>query len=234
MTGTGWRASKLTGVLFDLDDTLVDHRGAVDRGLRVWLGGLGLDGSLEEHVERWFALETHHYERWQRREIGFREQRRARIRAFLPHCDLRDDAVADDVFAGFLACYRAAWSAFADAGRALAGALEAGLRVGILTNGDQVAQEDKLRRTGLATYGVPVFASSSLPAAKPDPRAFHRACAALGVEPAGAVMVGDSLRHDVRGARAAGLEGVLVDRLGRYDRRPAGVTRVRSLADLAW
>jgi putative hydrolase of the HAD superfamily len=237
MATVTWRGRAVTGVLFDLDDTLVDHRGAVEPDPQPALDGLGLDGSLEEHVERWFALEAFHYERWQRREIGFQDQRRARIRAFFPQRDLRDDAFADDVFAGFLACYRAAWSAFADAGRALARVRELGLRVGILTNGDQAAQEEKVRRTGLASYDVPVFASSSLPAAKPDRRAFEHACARLGVDPSGVVMVGDSLRHDVRGAHRAGLEGVLVDRLGRYDRRAhdvAGVTRIRSLVDLAW
>ncbi|MEZ0577811.1 HAD family hydrolase [Nocardioides sp. MH1] len=223
------------GVLFDLDDTLFDHRGAADRGLRSWLGGLGLDGMLDDHVERWFALETYHHERFQRREISHVEQRRARIRAFLPGWDLADDATADDTFAGYLACYRAAWAAFADAAAALERALGAGLAVGILTNGDQTIQETKVRRTGLASAGVPVFASSSLSAAKPDPRAFHEACGRLGVAPQECVMVGDSLRHDVAGARGAGLTGVLVDRVGRY--RPtdvAGVTRITSLAELSW
>lgn len=235
MATSTWLGRPVTGVLFDLDDTLVDHRGAVERGLRVWLAGLGLGDLLEEHAERWFTLETLHHERFQRGEISLVEQRRIRIRAFFPRCDLRDDAVADDVFAGYLACYRAAWSAFADAGAALERVRALGLQVGILTNGDQAAQEEKVRRTGLASYGVPVYASSSLPAPKPDPRAFHHACADLGIDPAGVVMVGDSLRHDVEGARVAGMAGVLIDRIGRYrDDEVRGVDRIRSLADLAW
>ena len=235
MTTATWLGRPVTGVLFDLDDTLVDHRGAVERGLRVWLTGLGFDDGLEEHVDRWFTLEAIHYPRFVRGEISHVEQRRARLRAFLGSGDLDEDDVADDVFAGYLACYRAAWSAFTDAGAALARALDLGLPVGILTNGLQAAQEEKVRRTGLASHGIPVYASSSLPAAKPDPRAFRHACADLGVDPAGVVMVGDSLRHDIEGARAAGMSGVLVDRVGRY--RPdevEGVTRIRSLADLGW
>ena len=235
MTTATWLGRPVSGVLFDLDDTLVDHRGAVERGLRVWLDGLGLDGLLEEHVERWFVLETFHHERFQRGEISHDEQRRARIRAFFPRWDLQADEVADDVFAGYLACYRAAWSAFTDAGAALARVQALGLPVGILTNGDQSAQELKVRRTGLASYDVPVYASSSLPAAKPDPRAFHTACADLGVDPAGVVMVGDSLRHDIDGARAAGMAGVLIDRIGRYRAdQVTGVDRISSLAELGW
>lgn len=237
MTSVTLLGKPVTGVLFDLDDTLFDHRGAADRGVRSWLGHLGLDGLLDDHVERWFSLEAFHHERFQRREISHVEQRRARIRAFLPGWDLADDAIADDTFAGYLACYRAAWSAFADAAAALEQAVAAGLTVGILTNGEQGIQETKVQRTGLASSGVQVIASSSLTAAKPDPRAFHEACVRLGVDPEQCVMVGDSLRHDVRGAAGAGLTPVLVDRWGRYDARHAevaGVTRIRSLTELRW
>ena len=57
----------------------------------------------------------------------------------------------------------------------------------------------------------------------------HRAGAAA----AGAVHVGDSLQHDVAGARAAGLRPVLVARAGRPPGVPADVTVVASLAELA-
>ncbi len=235
MTTATWLERPVSGVLFDLDDTLFDHRGAAERGLRVWLESLGLDGLVEDHAERWFVLETFHHERFQRGEISHVEQRRARIRAFFPGWDLQDDAAADDVFAGYLACYRAAWSAFRDAGAALARVRALGLPVGILTNGDQSAQEEKVHRTGLASYDVPVYASSSLRAAKPNPRAFHLVCADLGIDPGGVVMVGDSLRHDVHGAQAAGMAGVLIDRRGRYRHDEVrGVARIRSLADLGW
>lgn len=226
----------IRGVLFDLDGTLFDHRGAAERGVRAWLTGLGLDDDLESHVERWFALEAFHHERFQRGEISHAAHRRARIRAFLPGWDLADDAIADDTYAGYLACYRAAWSAYADAATALEAVLAAGLPVGILTNGEQSIQEEKVRRTGLGTYGVPVLASSSLPAAKPSTMAFEVACERIGVAPDRCLMVGDSLRHDVQGAAGAGLDAVLVDRFGRYDGRAdaADVRRVRSLAELAW
>lgn len=225
-------------LLLDLDDTLVDHRGASERGLRAWLAGLGVARSpaeLEAHVERWFVLEVRHYERAQRGEVSYVEHRRARIRDFLPGWDLADDTLADDVYAGFLDCYRAAWRAFDDAAAAIARARAQGLPVGILTNGQLPIQTEKLRRTGLLRPDVPVFASSALPAAKPDPRSYLTACATLGAEPARTLMVGDSLRHDVVGAQRAGLQARLLDRYGRHDARRAGarVRTVRSLAEVA-
>lgn len=48
-------------------------------------------------------------------------------------------------------------------------------------------------------------------------------------------MIGDSLRHDVAGARAAGMAGVLIDRVGRYRADEVeGVDRIRSLAEVGW
>lgn len=224
----------LDAVLFDLDDTLVDHRGAARAGLERWASSHGVTGTPDEIAERWSALEVRYHAAYQQRRLTFAEQRRARVRAFLPHLDLSSDAAADDAFAGYLVGYQAAWRAFGDATRALRRAAAAGLAVGVLTNGDAVRQRRKAEAVGLAGLldglGAPVLASSSLPAAKPDARSYAAACARLGVEAAATLMVGDSLVNDVRGALDAGLGAVLLD---RYDEHPtAGVRRVRTLDEL--
>ncbi len=51
---------------------------------------------------------------------------------------------------------------------------------------------------------------------KPHPTIFQAALQQLGVEPAEAVMVGDSLEEDVEGARALGLRAILMDRQDRH------------------
>lgn len=50
---------------------------------------------------------------------------------------------------------------------------------------------------------------------KPSTEFFARALDALGVDPAGAVMIGDDVEADIGGAQAAGIVGVLV-RTGKY------------------
>ncbi|MDT9594792.1 HAD family hydrolase [Nocardioides zeae] len=224
----------LAAVLFDLDDTLVDHRGASRAGLESWAAGLGLGGTSDELAARWTALEMRHFSAYQRGETTFAGQRRARVRAFLPHLDLRDDTLADAEFAGYLAGYERAWRAFGDAADALRRASAAGLRVAVLTNGDERQQRAKVERTGLArlldALGAPVLVSSTLRAAKPDPRAYALACGRLGVPTGAALMVGDSVANDVVGARSAGLAAVLLDRYDEHPRR--GPQRVRTLADL--
>jgi HAD superfamily hydrolase (TIGR01549 family) len=64
---------------------------------------------------------------------------------------------------------------------------------------------------------------------KPHPTIFQAALKQLGVEPAAAVMVGDSLEEDVEGARAFGMRAILVD---REDRHPDVEERLTDLYGL--
>jgi HAD superfamily hydrolase (TIGR01549 family) len=64
---------------------------------------------------------------------------------------------------------------------------------------------------------------------KPHPTIFQAALEQLGVEPAEAVMVGDSLEEDVEGARALGLRAILID---REDRHPDVKERLTDLYGL--
>jgi putative hydrolase of the HAD superfamily len=216
----------LRAVLFDLDDTLVDQRTAADAAVTAWAAEHGVTD--EGAARRWEALSEIHYARWQRREISFTEQRRSRVREFL---GLRcADDEADAVFAAYLTRYEAGWAAFDDAVPALRRTRAAGLVIGILTNGDRDQSRSKLRRCGLTSHIDLLVASSTLPAGKPDRRAFLAAVHRVGVRPAETLMVGNSLEKDVRGALAAGLAAVLVD---RHDDHPrAACRRIRTLDDL--
>ena len=84
--------------------------------------------------------------------------------------------------------------------------------------------------------GIPVGVvvdSAVVGVAKPDPAIFGIALDALGVPASGTVLhVGDSLRYDVAGALAAGLEPVHMDPHG-FCPAPDGHRHVRTLAELA-
>lgn len=213
-------------VVFDLDDTLIDDRTASRVAVREWAAALGL--ADPEPERRWARISAVHFARYQTREITFAEQRRERVRDFLDR-ELTD-AEADRLFAGYLERYESGWTVFDDAVPALRRARAQGLTIAVLTNGEESQQRRKLDRLALSAEIDLLVASSMLPAGKPDPRAFRRTVALLGIDPAGALMVGDSLEKDVRGAQAAGLSAVLLDREGIDASH--GVTRIRSLHEL--
>lgn len=108
-----------------------------------------------------------------------------------------------------------------------------GLRLVVVSNWD-VSLHDVLATTGLAPLLDGVVASAELGRAKPDPAPLLAGLELAGAAPEQALHVGDSVEHDVAGARAAGIDGVLVLRPSaeRPPAVPAGVATIVSLAGL--
>jgi putative hydrolase of the HAD superfamily len=104
-----------------------------------------------------------------------------------------------------------------------------GARLAVVSNWD-VSLHDVLERTDLRRLVDAVVISAEEGVAKPDPAIFRVALDRLGADATGALHVGDSVEHDVAGARAAGLQAVLVARDGATV--PDGVRAVSSLAEL--
>ncbi|HEY8093284.1 MAG TPA: HAD family hydrolase [Acidimicrobiales bacterium] len=119
---------------------------------------------------------------------------------------------------------------------ALAALHERGIPIGVVSNAaGQI--ESVLRRAGVCQVGegdaVPVRCvvdSHVVGVAKPDPRIFAPALAALGCTAERVAYVGDSVTIDVVGARAAGLQPVLFDPYD--DHVGADHARIASLHDL--
>lgn len=119
-----------------------------------------------------------------------------------------DPSLASDLEAHFWDCYCRHCDRPVDAVATLEALREAGKKLAVVTNGPIEWQSRKLRTLGLAEYFDHVLISDAEGVAKPDPRIFLRAVERCGVEPAGAMFVGDHPSIDVAGARAAGLMAV--------------------------
>ena len=118
-----------------------------------------------------------------------------------------------------------AFSAYPEGGEVLAALRARGARLAVVSNWD-VSLHDVLARLALRPLLDAVLTSAEEGVAKPDPELFRRALARLGARPGEAVHVGDSPALDLAGARAAGVEGVLVDRSGRTR---GAITSLRAL-----
>lgn len=104
-----------------------------------------------------------------------------------------------------------------------------GIRTLVLSNWD-ISLRSVLERLGVAQLVGGVLTSAEVGARKPAREIFAAALAALGVSPEQVLHVGDSLEEDVAGARAAGIEAMLISRAGQVP--AAGVPQVASLTEL--
>jgi len=123
-----------------------------------------------------------------------------------------------------------AFRAYSEAASALAELRAGGMRLVAASNWD-CSLAEVLDRVGLGEAFDAVVPSALVGSPKPDPRLFAAALEAVGAHARRSIHVGDSIEHDVAGARAAGLRAVLVVR-GATRPSGAGVPVVSSLAAL--
>lgn len=236
------------GVLFDIDDTLVDTRGAFAGALasvaRAYLPGID-PSRVAELLVVWRADVNGHYRSYTRGETGYRAQRMRRaneLHAVFGGPEL-DEAAYEAWDAEFERGFRASWSAHDDAAAAVSLLTSAGIRVGALSNASVAYQSLKLAQVGLADQVPMLVGVDTLGFGKPDARVFLEACRRLGTDPSRTVYVGDELDIDASAARDAGLIGVWLDRPalrtgGSHDEdvelaRSRGIPVLESLHELA-
>lgn len=111
-----------------------------------------------------------------------------------------------------------------------------GIRVAVVSNSDGSVRES-LSRAGFDGLFEFVVDSHEVGLAKPDPAIFVHALDRLGLDPAAAWYVGDSIFHDVGGGIAAGLAAsVLIDPFDlalEHSPRIASVAQLPGLLGLA-
>ena len=99
-----------------------------------------------------------------------------------------------------------------------------GLRLGLISNTHR-SLEDFASHFELDALVSGWVSSSEHGFNKPHPSIFKTALNLLGAEPRESAMVGDSYRHDIEGARAVGMQGILL----RRSAPPAGPLRLNGI-----
>lgn len=109
----------------------------------------------------------------------------------------------------------------------------AGVRLGLISNTHRCLASFQ-RHFDLQPYISGAVSSSDHGYMKPHPSIFRKALQVVGAAASESVMVGDSIVHDIEGARRVGMRGVLLSRPAAAARGsvPKGVPVIRSLAEL--
>jgi len=106
-----------------------------------------------------------------------------------------------------------------------------GLKLGLISNSHRclASFQQHFELEGLIAAAV---SSSEHGFLKPHPSIFKAALTLAGVEAEQSVMVGDSVSHDIEGARRVGMRGVLVHRADTSLDAPPDVPIIRDLSEL--
>lgn len=205
-------------IFFDAAGTLFEVRGSVGEIYSRIASQYGCEADaehLQQNFARWFRLQPPMAFPPGTDETRLREMEKSwwrnLVRAVFADCGPfpHFEQFFDDVFEQFRNAEL--WRVFDDVIPALTELRNSGILLGVISNFDSRFY-DVLEAVGLAPFFDSVHISTRVGAAKPDPAIFQAALAAHRIEPHEAWHVGDSLREDIEGAKAAGLKAILIDR----------------------
>ena len=143
----------------------------------------------------------------------------------------RVEACAREVYDEWAACQH--FILYDDVTPALKSLSARGIKVGLISNSHRslASFQQHFELHGLITGAI---SSSEHGFMKPHPSIFEAALTVLGVSARESVMVGDSLAHDIEGARRIGMRGVLLRRSSHISApAPPGIRVIHSLEDLS-
>jgi putative hydrolase of the HAD superfamily len=201
-------------ILLDLDDTLVDDTKSTIIAFDVFIEthrALLNDRDVAALLIEWRAVFAKHWLRYERGELSFVGQRRARVREFLGN-DLTD-AEADQALLPYLQTYEASWQLLPGVREFLE--RSASIPKVILTNGDRQQQLRKVTATGLLSHVAAVITPEDSGHWKPSPEMFLAGARCLNVAPSTCIMIGDDPIRDIAPARELGMACFEVKR-GRW------------------
>jgi len=138
------------------------------------------------------------------------------------------ETVAREIYEEWAACRH--FTLYDDVPEVLRTLHASGVKIGLISNSHRCLKsfETHFELRGLFTVAVSSIEHGYM---KPHPSIFQTALQRAGVRADASVMVGDSLAHDIEGARGVGMRPVLLHRAGGL--APAvDVPVIRSLAEL--
>lgn len=191
-------------ILWDVDGTLLDFAAAEAAAIRRLFAEFALGDCTEEMLRRYSAINKRWWERLERGEVTRMQVLEGRFREFFTAEGL-DASLAPAFNERYQVCLGDT-IVYRDDSLAIVRALRGRVRQYAVSNGTVVAQEKKLRLSGLGALMDGVFLSEELGAEKPDPAFFDRVFSAIGpVDRQTVLIVGDSRTSDIRGGLNAGI-----------------------------
>ena len=139
------------------------------------------------------------------------------------------EIAAREIFAEWAMCHH--FVLYEDVPDAIRALRASGARIGLISNAERcmVSFATHFALEGLVDIAITSVEHGYM---KPHPSIFETALRRIGAERHEAVMVGDSLVHDIEGARRFGMRAVLVSRSGPRAGRPPDVPEISSLREL--
>lgn len=191
-------------ILWDVDATLLDFLKAEHAAINQCFEVFGLGNCTDEMIKRYSAINRKYWKMLERGEITKPEVLVGRFREFFESEGL--DAECAEAFNKEYQVRLGDTICFCDDGYDLVKSLNGQVKQYAVTNGTKIAQDKKLKNSGLIDLFDDVFISEVVGAEKPNLAFFEHVWNCIGdYEKSEIMIVGDSLTSDMKGGNNAGI-----------------------------
>ena len=230
-------------VYFDVDRTLLDFESAADVGIKtvfdLYRSEIIMD--YDEFSAAWKKWAQVYFDEYSDGKLTFDEQRKKRVwKSFELNGVVLSKEENDKRFDIYWAAYEKEIKLFPDVIPTLDALKNAGIPMGVITNGDPENQKWKMELKNLTPYFTVQIISGEVGISKPDLRIFeiaqNRACELLvglgkledgdSLKPSEILYIGDSIKHDIEPSVKMGWKSVFINHTGKKYDVPAGAVEV--------
>lgn len=193
-------------LLWDIDGTLLDFLASERNAVKTLFQRFGLGECTDEMVAIYSQINVKYWKALERGEIKKPEMLVARYREFFKTVNINPDLAED-----FNACYQVELGetiCFMENAKELLEKLKEEKMIQIaVTNGTKVAQNNKMKKSGMDRIFDFIFISEDIGFEKPDVKFFEHVFSKTGITDLSKVLiVGDSLTSDMKGGMNAGID----------------------------
>ena len=191
-------------ILWDIDATLLDCLAAEKAAIRFCFKKHGLGECTDEMLARYTVINKRYWEMLERGEMSKADILINRFKDFFALEDIETDCEKEfndsyQIALGDTICIR-------DNGYELVKKLRGKYRQFVVTNGTYVAQERKLRKSGIGELVEEAFISDLIGYEKPSMEFFDHVFEKIGpYDKSEVLIIGDSLTSDMQGGNNAGI-----------------------------
>lgn len=219
-------------IFFDIDGTLLDHKGAEKEGINKFYFANRFNEicDFDKFKEVWVKYSDKNFEKFLNKEYTFEQQRAMRIIDVYNEFNKQiayDEALIK--FKDYLETYESSWKAYEDVIPCLN--MLSGYKLGVISNGDYKQQMGKLRKMNIVEYFSDIVAAGDVGYAKPDSKIFEIACQRNDVNMENAIYVGDNIKTDIIPVEEIGMKGILIER-DKERNVEESINRIFALTDM--
>lgn len=208
---------KIKTIFFDIDNTLLDHKGAEQKALFKIREKYFPDVSENEFETVWITETKKNWKLFEEKKLTFEKQRTQRITdVWIKFGKKITKKGVQKIFSEYLKFYEDSWKSFPKVIETLSSILNSGLKIGIISNGDRNQQMKKLQQINVYSLIQKdlLITSGDLKVSKPNTEIFIFAQKISKNKPEEIMMVGDTLEQDIEPATKLGWKTFHIDHSG--------------------